>query len=199
MTDEIVRGTGGSLAGEVSDVKRDAHVLTDAATPFSNTTNPAVTDDATKGYVAGMRWINTTTDSLFTLVEAAEGAAVWIETVASSVEPPEFDVTNSLVIPVSNTANTLICTLYLPAGTITIANSEMWMGSLLAADTVTVELVRKTGPAIVGTWTSVNTAPNTVTLTGDATLPAADAYELRFRSAADLDTIVFEGAHFTVT
>ena len=82
---DIIRGTGGSLAGEVSDVKRGLHVTDAAATPFINPTDPSATDDASKGYIVGMRWINSVTEALFSLIDATTGAAKWLELAAGAV------------------------------------------------------------------------------------------------------------------
>lgn len=110
MADEIIRGTGGSLAGEVSDVKRAAHVTTDAATPFNNTTDPTAVDDASKGYIVGMRWVNTVTDTLFTLVNSTVGAALWLSvgTIGPThiFIPLEYNATISTVYRVQNVAPT---------------------------------------------------------------------------------------------
>lgn len=50
------------------------------ATPkvnFVATTNPTATDDSLSGYRVGSRWINTTNNSLWTMMVQTPGAAVW--------------------------------------------------------------------------------------------------------------------------
>ncbi len=42
------------------------------------TSNPGASNDNTQGYVAGARWVNTTTGQFFTCLDASTGAAVWI-------------------------------------------------------------------------------------------------------------------------
>lgn len=41
------------------------------------TTNPGVSDDGTIGYVAGSRWVNTSTGQFWTCRDASTGTAVW--------------------------------------------------------------------------------------------------------------------------
>ena len=48
------------------------HKFNDAAT-----TPPSVTDDSTAGYSVGSKWINTTTDLVYTCTDASAGAANW--------------------------------------------------------------------------------------------------------------------------
>jgi hypothetical protein len=44
---------------------------------LDTTTDPALTDDVTKGYATGSRWLNVTTGTLYTCLNATEGAAFW--------------------------------------------------------------------------------------------------------------------------
>ena len=41
------------------------------------TTDPSVSDDNTKGYSVGSRWINTVADRAFACMDNATDAAVW--------------------------------------------------------------------------------------------------------------------------
>ncbi len=47
------------------------------------TTAPTVTDDGSGGWRVGSRWVNTTTDVEYVLVDATTGAAVWLATTGS--------------------------------------------------------------------------------------------------------------------
>lgn len=44
---------------------------------FDATSNPATTDDTTKGYQVGSIWVNLTTDAIYICADATEDAAVW--------------------------------------------------------------------------------------------------------------------------
>jgi hypothetical protein len=44
----------------------------------THTTDPTVNDDATAGYIVGAVWVNTTTGTVFVLVDSTPGAAVWV-------------------------------------------------------------------------------------------------------------------------
>lgn len=44
---------------------------------FTAVVDPSATDDITKGYAAGSRWINATSDALFTCADGASGNALW--------------------------------------------------------------------------------------------------------------------------
>src|SRR4051794_18595252 len=46
-------------------------------TNLAATADPAATDDSTKGYGVGSRWINTTAGTSFQLVDATASAAIW--------------------------------------------------------------------------------------------------------------------------
>ena len=52
------------------------------------TTNPGVTDDTTKGYTKGSRWINTSANpkEAYVCLDATEGAAVWANTTLTAAE-----------------------------------------------------------------------------------------------------------------
>ena len=52
-------------------------------TNLSATVDPSQNDDGIDGYVVGSRWINTVADREFVCLDAALGAAVWIETTQS--------------------------------------------------------------------------------------------------------------------
>ena len=54
----------------------------------THTTDPTVTDDAAAGYTVGSTWINTTTGSVFVLVDSTTGAAVWVSTSPGTVYAP---------------------------------------------------------------------------------------------------------------
>jgi hypothetical protein len=49
------------------------------AAPHFATTNPTVNDDRNAGYLNGYKWINTTTHTLFFLVDDTVGAASWAQ------------------------------------------------------------------------------------------------------------------------
>jgi len=62
------------------DVATKAYVDASVGGPLNNfaaTVDPTTTDDSGSGYSVGSRWINTTTDSVFALVDATPTAAVW--------------------------------------------------------------------------------------------------------------------------
>lgn len=40
--------------------------------------NPTINDDYIEGYVEGSRWINKTTNTLFTCTDTTTGTAVWV-------------------------------------------------------------------------------------------------------------------------
>jgi len=44
---------------------------------FEATTNPTVNDDSTLRYSVGSRWVNLTNDTIWTLVDATVGGAIW--------------------------------------------------------------------------------------------------------------------------
>lgn len=52
--------------------------------------SPTVNDDAGDGYVLGMVWVNTTTDTAYILTDETVGAAVWSQ-VGSSGSVPDFE------------------------------------------------------------------------------------------------------------
>jgi hypothetical protein len=51
---------------------------------ISSAVDPTVTDDTSEGYHVGQTWINTDTDTEFTLMDDTEGAAVWEQTAKTS-------------------------------------------------------------------------------------------------------------------
>ena len=92
---DIVRGTGGALSGESSDIHRVLKELEAFARPIEQITNPGVTDDISKGYQVGQRWINTATDDIYTCTDNSLGAADWaIDSATASTWP----MTNWVVV-----------------------------------------------------------------------------------------------------
>ena len=88
---------------------------------------PTVTDDAADGYQVGTVWINTTSDTVYVLVDNTTGSAVWMD--VSSLEPEDIqdivgdmvsgnteqgiavtynDTTNKLDFTVSTATNTVL-------------------------------------------------------------------------------------------
>lgn len=53
---------------------------------YNATTNPTVTDDTNAGYSVGSVWINVTADEAYRCVDAAAGAAVWVNTTLTTAE-----------------------------------------------------------------------------------------------------------------
>jgi len=49
----------------------------------TSATDPTALDDADDGYAVGKRWLNTTDDKEFVLLDNAAGSAVWVETTAA--------------------------------------------------------------------------------------------------------------------
>lgn len=58
------------------------------------TTSPAVTDDNTKGFYVGFKWVNTATDTTYNCADASTGTAVW--TISST---PTSNTWNPPTIP----------------------------------------------------------------------------------------------------
>lgn len=71
-----------AASGEIVDhlVGIDAKlgVHTAAIAPVQAARDPGATDDAGDGYAVGHRWLNTSSKTLWTLVDATIGAAVWV-------------------------------------------------------------------------------------------------------------------------
>jgi len=51
---------------------------------YAATVAPAVTDDSASGYAVGSQWIDVTADNVYACVDSSVGAAVWIQTNATS-------------------------------------------------------------------------------------------------------------------
>jgi len=71
----------------------------------SATADPTATTDAANGYAVGDVWINTTTDKLFTCVDATTGAAIWKQG-GGAVQSSSFDIINILATTPVGTAIT---------------------------------------------------------------------------------------------
>lgn len=54
---------------------------------YTASTSPTVSNDTTQGYAVGSTWLNTATNTLYTCVSAAAGAAVWV-----TASTPVFNV-----------------------------------------------------------------------------------------------------------
>jgi len=76
-------GTG-QAAADIVQGNLDTHTADDEAHSLAKNNltaiiDPVVTDDNTQGYSINSVWVNTLTDAVFTLANAATGAAVWTE------------------------------------------------------------------------------------------------------------------------
>jgi hypothetical protein len=75
-------GILGAPSFDGSTLIRDAGQTTGLAWQSNRvtTTSPTVTDDGAGGWRVGSRWVNTTTDVEYVLLDASTGAAVWVAT-----------------------------------------------------------------------------------------------------------------------
>ncbi len=84
-----------SVSGSATSADPDTETAL-GPTPFATVTDdrdPTVDDDTSLGYSVGNRWINTTTGEEFVLVDATDGAAVWVSTTsADGGTTPDADV-----------------------------------------------------------------------------------------------------------
>jgi hypothetical protein len=70
-----------SSSGSAGGATTKPHVHTQyALQPVVSASDPTVNDDTDDGYGVGRRWLNTTTDAEFVLLDSTAGAAVWLLT-----------------------------------------------------------------------------------------------------------------------
>jgi hypothetical protein len=71
---------------------------------FAATVDPTVNDDSGAGYSLGSVWVNATSDTAFTCVDASVGAAVWSAGGGGGGNTPQQQILASQVITGTNTA-----------------------------------------------------------------------------------------------
>jgi hypothetical protein len=104
------------------------------------TADPTVTDDTAAGYSVGSKWVNVNSDTEFTLVDAANGAAVWKVSTSSL----GFFGTGFMTAEDATTSQTTSTTYQqklrldtvtsVPAGTYRIGWSFKWTGSSASSE-----------------------------------------------------------------
>lgn len=109
---EIGTHTHAQIDTHVDDVTTNPHQVTKTQVGLSNvpnlkvnltaTSGPTVNNDATEGYAVGSRWIDTVSDKEYVLVDATDGAAVWIETTQSGTAVTYYNASET----VSSTTST---------------------------------------------------------------------------------------------
>lgn len=120
---------------------------------YTATTNPSASDDSSAGYTVGSTWINTTTDTEYTLVDATVGAAIWSPTTfttvvagSNKISVVNSPLTNSVTVDVVP-ANINVTTLAgLPAGDLvgTTAAQTLSNKNLVDASTTFVNNIDNT-------------------------------------------------------
>lgn len=104
--------THAQLDTHVNDITTNPHQVDKTDVGLSNVPNlkvnltatsaPTVNDDTTEGYAVGSRWINTVSGAEYVLVDATDGAAVWVETTQSGAVTTYYNASES----VSSTTST---------------------------------------------------------------------------------------------
>jgi len=87
-------GISTSIAGDTLTITNTVHHLQNQ---LAGTVPPTVTDDSSAGYSEGSFWIDTTNNEAYRLVDAAVGAAVWINTTLTTTELSTVAVTGDHV------------------------------------------------------------------------------------------------------
>lgn len=64
-------------SGGLTEAQGDARYEAKVKSNLSATTNPTATDDSTQGYTVLSRWVNVSTNEMYTCVNASPGAANW--------------------------------------------------------------------------------------------------------------------------
>jgi hypothetical protein len=147
------------------------------------TTDPTVNDDANDGYSIGSRWVNTTTDRVFTCCDATAAAAVW--TCSDLVRTQTVNAASATISPGINhvlvTYASGTCTLTLP----TEANAAIGSQILIEkANTSAFGIVvtPDSGSAINGGSTNATVTPSF--LAAPSAASTADPATLFLRTGA---------------
>lgn len=123
---EIGTYTHAQIDTHINDVTTNPHQVNKTDVGLSNvpnlkvnltaTTAPTVNDDTTEGYAVGSRWINTTSEKEYVLVDATDGAAVWIETTQNGAS------TLTTYYDASETVSSTTSTSYIQKVRLTLSN-----------------------------------------------------------------------------
>jgi len=150
----------------------------------SATVDPTGNDDADAGYVAGSTWLNTTSQTVFTCLDATNNAAVWVSSVVAYGSPVTVGTANA-----DGTNDTAARSNHVhahgdqPGGTLHAVVTPSVDGFMSAADKTKLDSLVGTNGGTEFTSVSISTTSGTFqdAFSGqNITVPATGAYMIIF-------------------
>jgi len=171
--DESFAAIGGNFNFIITDGDPDAHVT--SGDPGSLAINP-------------------TSGSIY---KKTSNPSSWEELGGADL-PEDNEVTHATNTTVLGTTYVLVGSVYLPAGTITAADSRVMLGTDQVADTADLQIRRFTGGAVIATISATGVLQEAQP-GGNITVPADDWYDLYLKADVVTTNALLRGLRFVYT